>query len=519
MSSEPVSSGSLSRASTIIDRDENEELHHEAYPEADEKGSFDPYLVKFDEGDMANPKNWSSLTKWYITATSGLLVLNATFASSAPTGVIGQLIEEFHMSREVATLAISLFVAGYCVGPLVHGPLSEQYGRKPVFVVTFLFYTCFQIGNALSQNTASILVFRLLGGLFAAAPLTNSGAILADIWNAKQRGRAMALFTIAPFAGPALGPTVGGYLSVAGVSWRWIFWILAIYAGLCWLQIVFTIPETYEPVILVKMAEKKRKETGDERYYAPMEKHKLPFSKRVEHVLARPFKVLVREPMLIAITLYMSFVYGCIYLLFEAYPIVFTQGHGLNLGESGLVFLPIPIGGLFGICLYLFYYNPKYMALVDKHAPEPVPPEARLPMALPAAPIFALSFFWFGWTSYPSISVWAPIMAGLAMGFSIQLIFLALFNYIIDAYLFVAASALAASTVVRSLFGAAFPLFATQMYDTLNPRWASTLLGFLALLMVPIPFVLIKMGPRLRLKSRYAPTKPKLPEEKKSSPA
>ncbi len=124
-----------------------------------------------------------------------------------------------------------------------------------------------------------------------------------------------------------------------------------------------------------------------------------------------------------------------------------------------------------------------------------------------AAPIFALSFFWFGWTSYPSVSFWAPMMAGGPLGFSIVWIFLALFNYIIDAYLFVAASALASSTVIRSLFGAGFPLFATQMFESLNPRWASTLLGCIALAMAPIPFILRTYGPVMRRKSKYAPTK------------
>lgn len=98
-----------------------------------------------------------------------------TFSSSAPTGIIPNLIEEFTFSDEVATLMISLFVAGYCVGPLLWGPLSEQIGRRPVFIITFIFYAGFQVGCALSRNTASILIFRFLGGTFGAAPLSNSG--------------------------------------------------------------------------------------------------------------------------------------------------------------------------------------------------------------------------------------------------------------------------------------------------------------------------------------------------------
>jgi multidrug resistance protein len=124
--------------------------------------------------------------------------------------------KEFGFSQEVAVLTISLFVAGYCVGPLLWGPLSESYGRRPLFIGTFLVYTGFQVGCALSKNTASILVFRFLGGTFAAAPLTNSGALIADIWDGDHRGQAMSLFSLAPFAGPSIGPIVAGFIQVSG---------------------------------------------------------------------------------------------------------------------------------------------------------------------------------------------------------------------------------------------------------------------------------------------------------------
>ncbi|KAF5373371.1 hypothetical protein D9757_009768 [Collybiopsis confluens] len=465
------------------------------------------YLVTFDPDDLRNPHNWSSLKRWYLTLLGGMLVLNATFASSAPSGIAPALIEKFGLSEEVATLTISLFVAGYCVGPLLWGPLSEEFGRRPVFIGTFFVYTMFQIGMALAKNTASLLVFRFMGGIFAAAPLSNSGALISDIWDAKSRGKALAIFTVAPFAGPALGPTVGGFIYVSGTSWRWLFWVLTIFAGVCWILIVFTLPETYAPVLLVQIARQKRKETGDSGYYAPMEMDKKTLSQQVEKILTRPFGMLFKEPMLLAATIYMSFVYGCLYLLFEAYPIVFTQGHGFNAGISGLMFLPIMIGGAIAVILYLLTFSPRYERAAARYSPEPVPPEIRLEMTAVAAPLFTISFFWFGWTSYPSISFWAPLTAGGVMGFAICWIFLGFFNYLIDTYLIMAASALSANTVVRSLFGAGFPLFASQMFNTLNPRWASTLLGFLALIMTPIPFVFIKFGAKLRARSRNAVSK------------
>ena len=202
----------------------------------------------------------------------------------------------------------------------------------------------------------------------------------------------------------------------------------------------------------------------------------------------------------------MQFIYGCIYLLFEAYPIVFTEGHHFNEGESGLMFIPLFVGAVAGVILYILIFDVRYQNLIAQYAPNPVPPERRLEMTLWASPMFAISFFWFGWTSFPSVSYWAPMMAGFTLGWSIVWIFLSLFNYTIDAYLFVAASALSGQTVVRSLAGAGFPMFASQMFEKLNPRWASTLLGCIATLMAPIPFVLIKYGPILRRKSKYAPT-------------
>ncbi|KAH9982597.1 major facilitator superfamily domain-containing protein [Lactifluus volemus] len=435
MSSSPKRPSSM--ASTELTTQPPSEKINSHPPDA----ASDPFLVSFTPDDPDNPLNWSRRKRWWITLAGGILVLNATFASAAPSNLLPQMMDQFGFSTEVATLTVSLFIAGYCVGPLVWGPLSEDIGRRPVYLITFLFYTGFQVGCALSKNTASILIFRFLGGTFAAAPLTNSGALVGDIWDAKTRGKAMLLFAASPFAGPALGPVVSGWIAVTGTSWRWIFWVMTIFvsrlffyvydrgllailqAGFCLALVFFTVPETFGPVLLAKKAQRIRKETGDNRYYAPSEAKKITTRDRLYNILAMPFKILFLEPMLIAITIYQSFLYGCIYLLFEAYPIVFTEGHNLNAGISGLMFLPVSLGGVAAILVYLVFYNPRYDRYIEQYAPNKVPPEARLEVTLLGAPLFAISFFWFGWTSYPSISLWSPLLAGGLMGFGILLIF------------------------------------------------------------------------------------------------
>jgi MFS family permease len=186
-----------------------------------------------------------------------------------------------------------------------------------MFIIGFFGYFIFQIACALAPNTASILVFRFLSGCFAACPLTNSGAVLGDIWDPETRGTATAIFTLAPFAGPAIGPIAGGYIAVSGIKWQWLFWILTIFvsvtfdvtcsvpgltrrplffqSGVCWLVVVFTMKETYAPVILVQKAKKLRQSTGDKRYKAALELQEDDWKTTVGRILGRPWKIFFVE--------------------------------------------------------------------------------------------------------------------------------------------------------------------------------------------------------------------------------
>lgn len=476
-----------------------------------QKGKLDegePIVVHWEgDDDPENPQTWGFWYKAYLSIFGATLVLNSTFTSSAPNGISAAMMEYFSFSQEVATLTISLWVAGYCLGPLIWGPMSERIGRRPVFLLSIFMYTIWNIGCALSTNTAQILVFRFLGGVFGAAPLTNSGGIIADVWDAKRRGIALSFFSVAPFAGPALGPIVSGAIAVTGTTWRWVYWACAIFSGVCLIITFFTVKETYAPVIIRNKAKRIRKETGQDVYKSPLELNPLVPKHLLHDTLLFPFIMMAEEPMLLALGLYLSFVYGVIYLLFGAYPIIFEQVHGFNQLIGGLMFIPLFLGGVAGVIFYVLIFNPRFVRLTDEYAREKkgrVPPEERLLVVCVAAPCLVVSFFWIGWTHYRSISFWSPMMGGALLGFAILLIFLGIFNYIVDAYLSRAASALAGNTVMRSAFGAGFPLFTAQMFQRLGIQWACTLLGGLAILMAPIPFVLVKYGPKIRSWSKHA---------------
>lgn len=145
-------------------------------------------------------------------------------------------------------------------------------------------------------------------------------------------------------------------------------------------------------------------------------------------------------------------------MLFAAYPIVFQEARGWSQGIGGLAFIGVLIGMIFAILYSVFIENPRYQKVVEKHGGM-APPEARLPAAIVGGIALPVGLFWFAWTNYPTLPWEASVAAGIPFGFGMVLVFLAVMNYLIDAYTIFAASALAANSVLRSCFGAAFPLF------------------------------------------------------------
>jgi hypothetical protein len=121
--------------------------------------------------------------------------------------------------------------------------------------------------------------------------------------------------------------------------------------------------------------------------------------------------------------------------------------------------------------------------------------------------VFAVTTFWFGWTAQCNSVHWiVPTIAGTFLAASILLVFVAYINYLIDTYLMFAASTLAANTVARSACAAASPLFTQSMFDTLGVGGAGSLIGGVAVILVPIPFVFWKYGKYIRQRSKFAPT-------------
>jgi MFS family permease len=471
--------------------------------------------LAFGLQDSDNPKNWSFARKCYITATAILLVMNATFSSSAPSGSFQGISDDFGVSLEAAGLVTTLFLLGYCAGPLFWAPLSEFYGRRWIFHTSFALYIALGFLCAFTPNFGGLLAGRFLTGTAASAALTNSPGVLSDVWGDVARGNAMILFSTMTFVGPALGPVVSGFLQLKE-TWRWTFYVLLWLAGATEI-LLLTLPETLPAVILTHKARRLRKRTGDERIKSPAEASDRSLKGIFAVALTRPWKLLI-DPISLLVAIYYAVVYTLLYMLFSIYPIVFQQHRGWNAGVGELPLIGTIVGAcLGGAALFLDSFRTQKR----NRGHRDTVPEDRLPAGMVGGIMFAASIFWFAWTAeYNSIHWIVPTIAGVFLAMSILLIFVVFINYIIDSYLMYAASAVAANTVLRSACAAASPLFTNYMFDSLGIGGAGSLIGGVALLLMPIPFVSYKYGAAIRARSKYAVTdKPneRVPDEEKHS--
>lgn len=382
---------------------------------------------------------------------------------------------------------------------------------------SFVVFTMFTMACALAPSWPALLIFRLICGINASSAIAVVGGLYADVFgDPVVRGRAMAIFMAvswrspkvdlklirlrATTCGPQLAPIISGFVSV--VSWRWTFWVGFIVAGASLILLLF-LPETYGPTILKHRAKRMRKETGNPNIFAAIELERKGAKQMITVTLMRPLHMIAFEAIVLFTCIYLSLAYAIFYLFFEAYPLIFEGIYHMNTGVAGLTFLPILVGAAIALGIFLYYDGVLQRAKKAKAHWASIEEYRRLPLACLGGPLYVISLFWLGWAARPGIHWIVPMLAGVPFGIGFMLIFMALLNYITDAYETFAASGMSATSICRSIFGALLPLAAHPMYTALGIPWASSLLGFLALAMCVIPFAFIKYGDRIRANSSF----------------
>lgn len=431
--------------------------------------------------------------------------------------------QEFNVSRIVALLPFVLYLLGLSFGvsvpsdmtsrvpdstlsldqPIAAGPSSETWGRRAVYMSTIPCVAAFTLGAGFSPNITSLAVCRFFAGLFASPGLSIGAPSLADIWPPEIRGAPIAMMITLVQLGPATGPIVGGYTTTFK-SWRWTQWSILFGLSVVFVMTI-TQSETYKAVILRKRA-RRRGLAGDSGTSGTRnDQIKIFLTKTV----LRPLHMMTTEPIVAAFDIYVAFNFGLLNAFFAAFPWVFERQYGFGLGAIGLTYLGQAVGSLVGLVIMLYVYSRYWAKEIAKAKKQDstgkMAPEKRLIIAKIGAPMMSIGLFWFGWTARPDIYWISPVIAEGFFSCGNLLIFTCTSLYFTDCYgAMYSASAWSSSTFLRYLAGFAFPLFVLQMYEALHVGWATSLLGFVSLALLPIPFLLSRYGPVLRRKSNYS---------------
>lgn len=463
-------------------------------------------LLTFSPNSKLRPKNWSYRKRMTYTLLYSTVTLSVQFNSTTMSDdfFVERMKAMFNVGHEVSMLGTSMYLFGIAIGPMVFAPLSEMYGRKtgvllPLFASSLLTLAC-----SISYNLPGIFITRFFAGMCAGAPIVSTGGVLADMWSADKRGSAIGCYAICVSMGPSLGPIISSLLidSEPGInSWRIPQWFIGLVELLLFLGLWFNLDETYEPVVLSKQAKNQRIDSGRWAIHAQQEMWKFDIKETLTVHLFRPIAMLC-TPIVLLMSLYASYVFGLYYLFIANVPVAFNKQYGWTGTATSLPLLAIMIGVIIGNLMNIAS-SQRYGRIMHKNGGKTVP-EERLPLMFITSWFMTAGILEFGWTCRGSIHFIVPCI-GLAMiGAAFVSIFQACLNYLIDSFPKYSASAVGANTSGRSLLAGIFPLFAKSLYDNLGVGWGSTVIGFVSLAMIPIPFYFYKRGATIRKKNPYS---------------
>ncbi|KAF1937420.1 MFS general substrate transporter [Clathrospora elynae] len=393
----------------------------------------DVVLVDYEENDPENPLNWLPMQKWLIVFAISWMGFVSVFSTMTITPTAPQILQEFHSHSALdRTLLVTIWELGEGIGPFFIAPLSERFGRLPVFHIGNLLALCCLIACALSVNIPMLIAFRFLTGCFLSI-LTLGPAIVGDLFQMEQTGLSMTLVMGTQMIADFISPVAGAYIA-QDLGWRWSIWLATIVLGFFSLFLLVVLRETYAVVILRRKAERLQEENADDKKYRSKHQARVDASTMLESAM-KPMQILAQSPILMLTTSYMATKYALLSLILatltetmeSTYPAVFSRG------SIGLTFLSLAIGNTIALIFYSLTSD-RYMIHQRKKKGDSFKPESRLVHLLLAAIILPLGFLIYGWALAFHVQYIVPLIGTCVAAFSLALSSIPVETYVVDVY-------------------------------------------------------------------------------------
>ncbi|KAK0663563.1 putative transporter [Lasiodiplodia hormozganensis] len=479
-----------------------------------------------------NMSSWRRITvSWMCYIASGL----ASHAASGYSPAREQLSAYWNIGNVATLVGITMFTTGFALAPMALAPLSEVNGRKPVFIGTGLLFVVCQLCCGLTRSYSGMLLARFFAGVGSSTYSSMVGGVISDIYRPEERNTPMALFSCTALFGIGTGAIASGFTAQYTI-WRWIFYSQAIVDGVFVALLILLFPETRASVLLRWKAAKfnalheemehaarlssspattTTTTTSDPPSPPPTrirwrseqdEQQRGSLAATITTSLTRPFHLLLTEPVAFFFSLWAAFAWATLYVALAAVPLVFSTTHAFTLAQSNAVFAAMCAGAV--VITPVSIYQERWARRRGLIPHAGAPPEARLYFSCVESALLPAGLFLFGWTAAgrgdaDDVHWVVPALAVGVATMGVFSVYLAVFNYLSDAYGRFASSALAAQSFCRNGLGGVLTLVTRRMFVDMGYGPAGSCLGGVALALTMVPWVLVLYGERIRARSKF----------------
>ncbi|KAI1434277.1 major facilitator superfamily transporter [Xylaria sp. CBS 124048] len=472
-------------------------------PAADRRGLF-TWLLLVPEVD--NPYNYNSGIKWMLTAFVAAAACAAPMGSAIFYPSLAEISHDLHVSATVVNLSVAVYMLAMSIFPLWWSTFSESLGRRSIYLTSFALNAVFTAASGLSQNIAMLIIFRTLAGGAAASVQAVGAGTIADIWETRERGRAMGIFYLGPLCGPLLAPLIGGALT-AGFGWRSTMYFLAVYGALIVALVLFGVPETLPRKFQQSAAaaadddahddDNNNNNNNNDNTLTRASTHRSSVHARtrnagvwLKRALIDPLSVLkfLRFPAVALIVTYAAVTFGTLYVLniciqsaFGAPPYNFSPlivGVLYVPGSLGY-FLASMVGGLW--IDRIMVREARKAGRYDDRGRLIFYPEDRVrENAWVSAALFPGALIWFGWSVQTHQHWIVPSIANFFFGVGSMLVFSMATTMLTEFMPKRASSGVALNNFVRNILSATGAVVGQPLIDAIGFGWLTTGLAVLA---------------------------------------
>ena len=510
-----------------------------------------------------NPMTWSPARKGFTLFLSCVSTFLTAYSAGSYSPPASLMAESINATRVTTLIGITTFCIGFSFAPMALAPVSEIWGRYPVFFGAGIVFVAFQGVCSVMPNLAGMLIARFFVGCGGSVFSSVMAGVLADLWKKEERNTPMALFSAAVLGGTSTGPLISTVFADLvhdkTLAWKWCFWHQTIMGTLLVASIIVFFRESRASVLLTRRAkvlnswydkleqagvyrlrfedrftEKSdsadvahdpqvdseasgvANQSGRIRWLVKEDEQRASLRTLVATSLRRPFFLLFTEPVVFWLSLWAAFAWGVLFLSFAVVPYLY----GTDLSRASWAYIAMIISTIIATAVGVQqerllqhpqwrrvdgfeYSDSKFWALMRKHFPAESP-EARLYFSCITA-LFLPAGIFGGFLGSSSQGSDPTVAHAVGLGFAIwgvYVVYLATFNYLADSYNIYASSALAAQGFARNMMGGAFPVITGMMFDRLGVQGAGGLLGGVAMALSVMPWVLVFFGSRIRARSK-----------------